>query len=317
VSDLPRAVAPGLGKPTADETWLGGSHPATRGAAGRLSPARHARNVALIAQLTFLEAYRRWVLWAVALLGSAFVALFAIGFFFIHREVTQQSRVGEVVEVSDFILLAGLYAAYFLVVVLALLTSIDTISGEIASGRIHTVVTKPVGRGDIVAGKWLGFAAMLTVFAAVLCGSIIGVVWLIADYLPPSPVQGVALIILAGLVVLSLSILGGTRLTTLTNGIAVFMLYGLAFIGGWIEQFGAFLQNQTAVNIGIVISLLMPAEAMWKRAAYEMQPASMRLLVIHPMAAVTSPSNVMVAYTVLYVAVAVAAAVVLFRRRDL
>ncbi len=50
------------------------------------------------------------------------------------------------------------------------------------------------------------------------------------------------------------------------------MLYGLAFIAGWIEQFGALFRNEAAVNTGIVISLLVPSEAMWKRAAYLLQP---------------------------------------------
>ncbi len=30
--------------------------------------------------------------------------------------------------------------------------------------------------------------------------------------------------------------LGGTRLTTIANGIVAFALYGIAFIGGWVEQ---------------------------------------------------------------------------------
>jgi hypothetical protein len=83
---------------------------------------------------------------------------------------------------------------------------------------------------------------------------------------------------LEGLVVLTLSILGGTRLSTLTNAVVIFMLYGLAFIAGWIEQIGSFLRSEAAVNIGIIISLLIPSEAMWKRAAYLMQPSFLREL---------------------------------------
>ncbi len=86
--------------------------------------------------------------------------------------------------------------------------------------------------------------------------------------MPHNPVQAVLLIVLEGLIVLTLSILGGTRLGSLANGVVVFMLYGLAFIAGWIEQIGALLRNDAAVNTGIVVSLLMPSEAMWRRAAY-------------------------------------------------
>jgi ABC-type transport system involved in multi-copper enzyme maturation permease subunit len=124
---------------------------------------------------------------------------------------------------------------------------------------------------------------------------------------------------LEGLVVLTLSILGGTRLSTLTNGVVVFMLYGLAFIAGWIEQIGAFLSNEAAVNIGIIVSLLMPSEAMWKRAAYLMQPSFLRELGLDatPFGAASAPSEAMVVYAAVYTAAALMLAVRWFNRRDL
>jgi len=51
----------------------------------------------------------------------------------------------------------------------------------------------------------------------------------------------------------------------------VFGLYGLAFIGGWIEQIGAVLNSPTAVQVGILTSLIVPSRIVWRRAAFEMQ----------------------------------------------
>jgi ABC-type transport system involved in multi-copper enzyme maturation permease subunit len=160
---------------------------------------------------------------------------------------------------------------------------------------------------------------MLSVFAAGMSAALIGIVWLIAGYLPPNAAAGVTLILLEGLIVLTLSILGGTRLSTLTNGVVVFMLYGLAFIAGWIEQIGAFLHNETAVNIGIIVSLVIPCEAMWKRAAYLMQPPFLRELGLNstPFGAASAPSGAMVIYAILYTAAALALAIRWFSRRDL
>lgn len=273
-----------------------------------------------IARLTFLEARRRRLLWAVALMGMAFLGLFAVGFFFMHRELSREMRsaaISELFEVYNFFLLAGLYVVNFLVVMLAVLTSVDIIAGEIASGTIHTIVTKPLWRWEVVLGKWLGLAGMLGVFTVAMSTGMMAIVWLIAGYVAPNPVQGIVLMVVEGLVLLTLSILGGTRLSTLTNGVVVFMLYGLAFIAGWIEQIGAFTRNAAAVNIGIVASLLMPSEAMWKRAAYLMQPAFLRELGVTPFAAASAPSNAMVVYAILYVAVTLAAALYLFQQRDL
>jgi hypothetical protein len=113
--------------------------------------------------------------------------------------------------------------------------------------------------------------------------------------------------------------LGSTRLSTLTNGVVVFMLYGLAFIAGWIEQIGAFLHSEAAVNIGILVSLLIPIEALWKRAAYLMQPPFLRELGLSstPFGAASAPSRAMVVYAILYTIAALALAIRWFAQRRL
>jgi len=273
-----------------------------------------------IARMTFLEARMRKTLWAVILLGAAFLVVYTVGFYFMYREISRamSSSLARSLEPLNFFVMAGLYGVDFLVVMLAVLASVDTLSGEIASGTMDTVLTKPLRRWEVVAGKWLGLAIMLSVFVVVMSGALIGIVRVIANYLPPNPIAGVALILLEGLVVLTLSILGGTRLSTLTNGVVVFMLYGLAFIAGWIEQIGAFLHSEAAVNIGIIVSLLMPSEALWKRAAYLMQPPFLRELGLSstPFGAASAPSGAMVVYAILYTSAALGLAMHWFTRRD-
>ena len=102
---------------------------------------------------------------------------------------------------------------------------------------------------------------------------------------------------LEGLTLLSVCILGGTSLSTLANGVLAFGLYGLAFVGGWIEQIGSLLRNETAVNIGILSSLLMPSEALWKRAAFEMQsPLTRDLGSMTPFSSASVPNEMMILY---------------------
>jgi len=269
-----------------------------------------------IARLTFREARQRKLLWIGALLGLAFLGLFAIGFFFMHRDMSRGGGT-TLFEISSGFVIVALYVVNFLAIVVAVIVSVDTIAGEISSGTIQTVVTKPLRRWEVVLGKWLGLAGMLSLFIAGMSAGIMAIAWAIAHYLPPNPVQGVAMMVMGGLVVLTLSILGGTRLSTMANGVAVLMLYGLAFIAGWIEQIGAFTRNAAAVNTGIVVSLLMPGEAMWKRAAYVMQPSYMRELGVSPFASASAPSQAMVLYAAIYIAVALAAATHLFQNRDL
>ena len=96
----------------------------------------------------------------------------------------------------------------------------------------------------------------------------------------------------------------------------MFGLYGIAFLGGWIEQFGALLNNQTAINIGVICSLIMPGEALWKRAAYEMQSPVVAALDFSPFTTNSVPSPLMILYAGIFMFVSLYLAIRQFSRRD-
>jgi ABC-type transport system involved in multi-copper enzyme maturation permease subunit len=277
-----------------------------------------------IARLTFREASRRWILWVALALGIAFLIVYAIGFNEIRkdveRNVQQQGRAAPVLqytEIYNFLTMAGLYAVNFMGVMMAVLTSVDTLSGEISSGTIHTLVSKPLGRWEIVFGKWLGFSGLLLLYILLMAGGVLTLVNLMTGYLPPNALRGLALIGFNAILLLSVSLFGGSFLSTLANGVLVFGLYGIAFIGGWIEQFGTLLNNQTAINIGVISSLLLPSEAIWKRAAYEMQSPMVAALGFSPFSSNVVPSLIMMVYAIFYTLAVLYLAIRQFSRRDL
>jgi Cu-processing system permease protein len=277
-----------------------------------------------IALLTFREASRRKILLAALLLGLLFLIVFGLGFHYITIEMEKDFRGGELVqlnEIRNFLLMAGMYVVNFLTAIMTVLTSVDTLSGEISTGTIHTVVAKPIRRWEVVLGKWLGFAGMITLYLLLMGGGVMGFIFLHSGYVAPHPIRALAFIWLNDLVLLSVSILGGASLSTLANGVLVFGLYGIAFIGGWIEQIGGFFSNQvagqTAINIGIITSLIMPSEALWKRAAHELQSPLNAVLGVSPFASGAYPSMTMIFYSLAYTAIAVALAVRLFNALDL
>jgi Cu-processing system permease protein len=277
-----------------------------------------------IARLSFREASRRRILLAALLLGLIFLAVYGLGFHFIMREVEKDidsMRMLEINQIRNFLLMAGMYVVTFLTAMMTVLTSVDTLSGEIASGTIQTLVAKPVRRWEIVLGKWLGFAVMISLYLLLMGGGVMGLVFLRSGYSAPHPLNALALIWLNALVLLSVSLLGGAYLSTLANGVLVFGLYGVAFIGGWIEQIGSFFTNQSAsqiaINIGIITSLMMPSEALWRRAAHELQSPLSTALGISPFTAGTYPSAVMIIYAVIFMLIAFALAVQRFGNRDL
>src|SRR3990170_4642798 len=273
----------------------------------------------VIARLTFREAARRKILLAALLLGIVFLTIYGLGYHYVNVELNRTGSGPGMLqrnEIRNFLLMAGLYAVNFLTVMMAVLTSVDTLSGEIASGTIHTLVSKPVRRWEIVLGKWLGFVFMLTLYLLLMAGGGIGMGYLISGYTPPHPLPGVLMLWLNALLLLSVSLFGGATFSTLANGVMVFGLYGLAFIGGWIEQISSFVNNQTAMNIGILTNLIIPTEALWKRAAYEMQSPLVRALGFSPFSAPSTPSPIMLVYAAFYAALALILAIRQFNRRD-
>jgi Cu-processing system permease protein len=276
-------------------------------------------NVLTITWLTFHEARRRSMVLVALALGIVFVLLFSLGFGLIVAEIRRESGERAWLELTfaySMLLTAGLYVVHFLAVMLAIFASVDTVSGEIASHTIQALVTKPVRRWEIMIGKWLGYAVMLLLYLGMLIGGLLLSVYLQEGYLPPNPIQGMAMFMLEALVLLSLSLLGGTRFSTLTNGVLLFLFYGVAFVGSWIEQIGALFQSAAALRVGIVTSLLMPVEALWRRSAYLMQPPLLSGSPT-PFTSASAPSVAMVFYAILYSAVVLGLAVRSFGRRDL
>ena len=282
--------------------------------------------VFVIARLTFLEAVRRRILLAAFLLGVAFLLLYSFGFYMMRTNVTSMNTNSEVTSAAvksgldNFLTLAGLYAVNFLAIAMGALVSADTLAGEIGSGTIQAIVTKPVRRAQIVFGKWLGFAGLLALYLVLMVGGVMAVAYVLDGYVVPNVVDGVLLIYLETLLIMTITLMLSSVLSTLATGGVIFGLYGVAFIGGWVEQFGALLQNQAAVNIGIISSLIIPSEALWRRAAYEMTRAIAQVLGVAfsgPMLTVSVPSTLTIWYAIVYLIVALVIGVRAFASRDL
>jgi ABC-type transport system involved in multi-copper enzyme maturation permease subunit len=273
----------------------------------------------VIARLTIREAQRRRLLWVALFMGLAFLLVFGLAFHFIRLDIERQVGVSEDLSfVSVLLLTAGLYAVNLLVNVVAVLVSVTTLSGEIESHTIDAIVTKPIPRWQVVIGKWLGFAVLVLGYLALLVSGLMLIVYLRSGFYMDNIIRGVLMMALAALLVLTVSIAGGTRLSTIANGVMTFMLFGIAFLGGLVEQVGALIRNPAAVNVGIVSSLIMPADSLWKKATAYFQPSDVtNPFELGPFAAITEPSTLMVIYAVLYLLVLLAFALWSFSRREL
>lgn len=280
----------------------------------------------ILTKLTFREAVRRRIMLAGLVLGVSFLVIYSIGLHFILAQISNVAAANAPsqnaanvlnVESMNGFLMAGLYAVTFLSIAMAALMGADTLAGEINSGTIQTIVTKPIRRADVVLGKWLGFAGLLLSYVLLMAGGVVLSMFIQTAYTPDNLLIGLGLIYMEAVLVMTITLMCSATFPALATGGIVFGLYGLAFIGGWIEQIGAVLHNATAVKVGIVTSLIIPSEALWRRAAYEMQTPLAGVLGISPFGATSVPSVLMVFYAGMYLAVTLFFAIRIFQKRDL
>lgn len=287
------------------------------------------KSIWIITKMTFREAMRKRIVLTGLVLGICFLLVFSLGFHMITKQTdaaTAQAvaggsspNVNRVImhEEMNALTLAGLYAVTFLSIAMGALLGSDTLSGEINSGTIQTIVTKPIRRSDVVLGKWLGFALLLGVYFILLGGGVVTSVFVQSGYLPNHLAAGLGLIYLETLLIMTISVACSSVFSALATGGMVFGLYGLAFIGGWVEQIGAMLRNDTAVKVGIITSLIIPSEALWRRAGFEMQSPLVGAMGLSPFGTVSVPSGLMIVYAVLYLLVVLTLGIRSFHKRDL
>lgn len=274
------------------------------------------RGARIIAALTCREAARRKLLLAAVVIGIAFLVLHGLGMrLALNEPMLRQPIVRR--QATLILMLMGMYAINWLAVVMTILTSVDTIAGEINSGVIQAVVTKPLRRWEVVFGKWLGYATMLTGYLLLMAGGLLVEVRLMAGFAPPRVLPALALMWLECLLLLAVSLRVGGSLSTLATGITVFGLHILAFLGGWIEEIGSVLHSQTATSIGVLVSVVMPSEALWRRAAFELQGPIIGGFGQSPFSVSSVPSPAMVVYAAVYLLAALGLAMRRFSRRDL
>lgn len=278
--------------------------------------------IVVITRLTFREAIRRKIALAALILGIAFVSLYSLGYYYINQEFKSNSeQIGSRAErvrseATNFLVLAGMYVVNFLGIASAALITADSLAGEIQSGTIQAIVTKPIRRGEVVLGKWLGYAILLLLYLLLIGGGVLLSVWLLSRYQTPNGLAGLGLIYFNSLIIMTLTLACSSRLSTLATGGAVFGAFGVAFIGGWMERIGTVIQNQAAVDLGIFSSLLLPSEALWNKASYLMT-SPLSSLISTPFTSASQPSPLMVGYAVFYLLVVMGFALWQFNQRDL
>ena len=285
----------------------------------------------LMALFTFREAWRKKVVLVAGVLTLAFLILYGTGLRSILGDIVfADPAPADFFNMMEIITLfsMGIYLAGFLVAGLAILAAVGSIAGEIENGTLYPLAARPLTRRDLLLGKYLGLAAMLATYAALFFLALVGLIYWQTDLLIPGLVPALGLFILKPLVLLSITMLGTTRLPTLGNGVLAFGLYVLAVAGGMMEQIGVLMGSTAAVYAGVITSFILPADAVYRRLVatviYRLPigngqeaPFFNPQMILGPFGSQSTPSDWMLVYTLAYIVILLAVAVRTFKHRDI
>ena len=294
----------------------------------------------VVARWTVLEARRRRLVLAGVLLSVAFVVLFAVGFYLLYqtqeRDLAEAAASGmspaqldgreELLALSTILVLLGLYGVQFLAALLGLFLGAASVSPEIDSGALHAVLARPLSRLQYLLGRFLALAGLLVAYVVAMSAALLLVARGVTGFQPGDATRVVGLMVLEVLILLAVSLLGSTVLPTLANGVVMLVLFGLAWLGG-IIGFVATIPpgNELMANLGTAVSLLLPADAVWRGASFHVLPTSFLVAgsfangeeVGLPFGSTTPMAPAMLAWAIAYPVACLALAVAAFRRRDL
>jgi len=283
----------------------------------------------IVARLTVVEASRRRLLLALALLTLGVIALSAWGFSRLpattigpeHTPISPS-------EVRTAASQLTIFMAFMFSGVLALgsvLVASPAISSDIESGIMLAILPRPIRRSQVLAGKWLGLLALVLAYAALSSLLELVVIWITTGYAPPRPLQAIAFIGGEGIVLMTLTLLLSTRMAPMTSGIISLVGFFVAWMGGIAMGFGQAFDNSTITNIGLGSRLLLPTDGLWRAAVYHMEPdfilSGLRLAgraaAGSPFSSTAPPDPAFQAYAVAWIVLVLALGCLSFARRDL
>jgi ABC-type transport system involved in multi-copper enzyme maturation permease subunit len=281
-----------------------------------------------IARLTVLEQSRRKLLMALLILTLIVIAFTGWGF---YKLATTQDRSGELlspVELKVIVsqLLIGITFMFSFVLALSgAVVASPAIAGEIESGLILAMLSRPIRRSEFLLGKWLGLVSLVVIYAAGSALVELLVVNWITGYQPPEPLQLILYVCGEGIVLVTLAIALSTRLPGMTAGVIALVTFLMAWVAGVVGGIGIAIQNDTVTQLGSISRLILPTDGLWRGAVYSMEPAVFiagfraagRVAAGNPFYADSPPSPIYLAWCVFWVLAVLAIALRSFRNREL
>jgi Cu-processing system permease protein len=229
---------------------------------------------------------------------------------------------GQITSITTVTLLGlGAFASLFLATVLAVFLTLGAVRGDAERGLLQPLVVRPLGRAELLLGRFVGALAVCVTYVTVLYAAVLITVHQAGGQWPDH-VVGPGLALMAAITILvAMSLLGSVFLSATANGIAVFMLYGAGLVAGLLASIAAALGAHTLQTIAHDMTIVLPFEGLYQAALHALgsnQTGLTRVLVnLGPFGSSHAGSISFDLWSAGYLAIVALIAVVAFERRDL
>jgi len=280
--------------------------------------------VLTIAGYGLREALRRKVFVVVCLLTVAFVILYWIGNRYTFRHVADivpPAGIDAQAFAGAFLFGMAMFGTLFLGTVLAIFLTLGVVRGDAERGLLQPLVVRPVGRGAVLVARFLGAAAVCVPYVLVLYFATMGLTGAEGGWWPDRIVTPGLELAGGVLVVAALSLLGSVFLSSIANGIAIFMIFGGGLVAGLLGNIGHVLNSHGLVHAAKIAAWAMPFEALYQDALREITQNTSGLtgflLRLGPFGGAEQGGVALRLWVLAYLAIVGALAVAGFARRDL
>jgi len=272
------------------------------------------------------EAIRRKVFAVVVLLTALFLFLFWLANHYVVDELSTINVPNDVnVEprtfAGAFLMGLSMFATLFLGVVLAVFLTLGVVSGDAERGLLQPLVVRPVGRSTLLLSRFLGAAAVCTVYVLIVYFAAMLITGLTFHWWPARIVWPGVELALGVIIVIALSLLGSVVLSSTANGIAVFMLFGAGLVAGLLGSIGHALNSHAVKHASTIASWVLPFEALYQDGLRMITERTSGLtgflLQLGPFGGAYVHGWPIRIWAVVYLGLAAAAAVASFTRRNL
>lgn len=205
----------------------------------------------------------------------------------------------------------------FIGLFMAIFTTLGAIYTEVERGTILTVVTKPISRWQLIAGKWLGHVMIMICYVLIMGLALWLSVALGSGAIIWQFFLSIALVCLNVVTIVSLTLLFSTFVPVVANAIFVFLIIVVTSNMRIINAIGEASHNAFLKGAASILRMALPVGEVGDLAAMVLTGEAKAIDMAAAEAGVFSPRSWSFLYEIVYFSVLLLLAGYIFRKRDL